>query len=164
MRLYYPELFGGIDLRKEERRLANVQFVRERARKEVAAAPRPADVAPGQKALEAAQSLYKERKLDQARAAYLKLVETTDDAQLHAAAFYGLARIAALQRDPETAEQMFRKTLESNPDTDTRSWALIYLGRLADAQGDREKATGNYRAALEVAGLSPRRRRPPNKG
>jgi Tfp pilus assembly protein PilF len=64
-----------------------------------------------------------------------------------------LARIAALQRNPELAQKLFEKTLDVSPDTDTRSWSLLYLGRLADAQGDRRHAEERYRAALAVPGV-----------
>jgi len=71
---------------------------------------------------------------------------------LHGKAYYGLARIAALQRDPGLAEKLFQKTVEMAPDGETTSWAYLYLGRLADAAGDRSQAEKNYRAALAVDG------------
>jgi tetratricopeptide (TPR) repeat protein len=71
---------------------------------------------------------------------------------VHARAYYGLARIAALSRDPELAEKLFEKTLELSPDDDTKSWTYLYLGRLSDAAGERADAEKNYRAALAVPG------------
>ena len=87
-----------------------------------------------------------------AREAYLKVLEEPGGNDLHGKAYYGLARIAALQRDPELAEKLFQKTVELSPDDETKSWAYLYLGRLADASGDRGLAEKNYRAALAMAG------------
>lgn len=166
MRLYYPDLFSAIDLRKEERRLAAVHFAEQRAVKTVKVSPaeRKLELTPGQKILEDAQALYGQRKLDEAREAYRKVLENGDEKALHARAYYGLARIAALQRDPELSEQLFRKTLESSPDPETRAWSLIYIARLADAQGQRERAVESYRSVLEVTGLPEAAREAAEKG
>ena len=80
------------------------------------------------------------------------MLEQGSDNGLHAKAYYGLARIAALQKDPELAEKLFQKTLELSPDKDTMSWAYLYLGRLADAAGEREQAEKNYRSVLAING------------
>jgi tetratricopeptide (TPR) repeat protein len=165
MRLYYPDMIDAIDLRKEARRLDKIEFAPERASKVVRAAGEvKVQQSAAEKALEDAQALYQERKLDESRAAYLRVVADNSEKTLHAKAYYGLARIAALQRDPETAEQLFRKALESNPDAETQSWSLIYLGRLADAQAQRERAVENYKAALDVRGASDEARQAAEKG
>jgi tetratricopeptide (TPR) repeat protein len=75
-----------------------------------------------------------------------------------------LARIAALQKDPELAEKLFQKTLELSPDTETKSWAYLYLGRLADAGQRREDAVNNYRAVLSIEGAPPTVRSAAEKG
>lgn len=69
-------------------------------------------------------------------------------------AFFGLARIAVLERQTEAAIQLFQRALEYGPDPSTKGWSLIYLGRLADVEGDARKAGAYFEAALEVAGLS----------
>ncbi len=165
MRLYYPEMMEAIDLKKEARRLDKVEFAKERMTKLVKApAPVKVEPTPGEKTLDQAQLYYQEKKLDQAREAYLGVLKNTGEKSLHAQAYYGLARIAALQRDPEMAEQLFRKALESGPDAETRSWSFIYLARLSDAQGHREQATENYQAALSVQGASDKARDAAEKG
>jgi len=63
-----------------------------------------------------------------------------------------MARIAALQREPELAERLFQKTLEMSPDNETKSWTYLYLARLSDASGDREQAEKHYRAILAIEG------------
>jgi predicted TPR repeat methyltransferase len=75
-----------------------------------------------------------------------------------------VARIAALQRDPELAEKLFFRTLELEPEAQIRAWSLIYLGRLSDAAGDRDRAVQNYRAALAVEGASEGARKAAEQG
>jgi tetratricopeptide (TPR) repeat protein len=155
MRLYYPDLLAAIDLRKEARRLDKIEFVTTRAAKTVKApAPPKTEPSPAEKGLEDAQALYEQRKLDESREAYMRVLQSGGVKELHAKAYYGLARIAARQRDPELAEQLFRKALDSGLEPEMQSWSLVYLGRLADAQGQREQAVESYKAALDVKGAS----------
>jgi TolA-binding protein len=157
MRMYFPDMVSAIDLKKEDRRLSGVKFASARAvRKAPAAAPvRAVELTPAEKTLEEADKLYADRDLDKARVAFRRLLEQTDEKSLHSRAYYGLARIAALQRDPEMAEKLFQKTLESEPDPHTRAWALVYLGKLSDASGDRDGATKFFQNALTVEGIPP---------
>jgi tetratricopeptide (TPR) repeat protein len=154
MRLYFPDLVGQIDLAKEDRRLDKAQFVKEAAvKKAKPAPPRPEPVLTGaEKTLEEGETYYGKRDLERARQSYLKALQQTGENTLHAKAYYGLGRIAALQKDPELAEKLFQKTLELSPDKDTKSWAHLYLGRLADASGDRAQAEKNYQAVLAIEG------------
>ncbi len=155
MRLYFPELVAGIDLRKEEKRLDNIDFLTERpTKKYVTTSVQTAPVLTGTaKTLDDAEQAYTDRKLPQAKELYLQVVKETDDLSMHAKAYYGLARIAVLERDPETGDRLFRKVLELQPDASTKAWSLLYLGRLADSQQDRDEAAKFYQAALEVKGL-----------
>ena len=154
LRLYYLDLVGQIDLDREDKRLEKVKFSRDAAvRKAPPAPPPPAPVITGTaKTLEEAEELYAKRDLPRARESFLKVLQVPGETTLHARAYYGLARIAALEKDPELAEKLFQKTLELSPDKDTESWAYLYLGRLADAAGDRGQAEKNYRAALAIEG------------
>jgi predicted negative regulator of RcsB-dependent stress response len=166
MRMYFPELIKSIDLRREERRLANAKFSPEpavRRAKVVAAAP-PPPLSASQKALEEAENLYRDRELDKAKQAYTRLLGNTEEKQLHASSYYGLARIAVLQKDPELAERMFQKALESSPEPQVRAWAEVYLGRLSDAAGERAEAVKHYQQALAVEGSSQPARDAAQKG
>jgi tetratricopeptide (TPR) repeat protein len=156
MRMYFPELIKGIDLKREERRLENAKFapapvVRKAKTVEAPAAP-PPQLSPARKALEEAENLYRERNLDKAKQAYTKLLSAADEQSLHASSYYGLARIAVLQKDPELAERLFRKALESSPEPSDQAWVEVYLGRLADAAGERAEAVDHYKRALAVEG------------
>jgi len=151
---YYIDLMEQVDLGREDKRLEKVQFAKQAAVKVAKAPTPPPPPAPtgAEKLLADADELYTKRELDRARAGYLRLLEQTDDKTLHAKAYYGLARIAALQKDPELSEKLFQKTLEMSPDPETKSWAYLYLGRLADAAGERGEAEKNYRAVLAIEG------------
>jgi len=154
LRLYYLDLVGQIDLDREDKRLEKVKFSRDAAVKKAPPAPPPPApaIAGTAKTLEEAEELYAKRDLPRARESFLKVLQVPGETTLHARAYYGLARIAALEKDPELAEKLFQKTLELSPDKDTESWAYLYLGRLADAAGDRGQAEKNYRAALAIEG------------
>jgi tetratricopeptide (TPR) repeat protein len=155
MRYYLPKLITGIDLEKEDQRLEKVEFAKERNRRTFKATVQKEPEATGAaKTLEIAEDLYRDRSLDQAKQTYLKSLQETTQPALHARAYYGLARIAALQKDPELAEKLFKKTLELSPDPPTKSWAYYYLGRLAAAAGEAEEASRNYRAVMAIEGAS----------
>jgi tetratricopeptide (TPR) repeat protein len=166
MRLYYPDMIAAIDLDREDKRLETVEFTNERVVRKAKVVPAERKVEPAgpYKTAEEAERLYASRELDKAKETYLRLLKETEDRPLQAKGYYGLARIAALQNDPETAEKLFERTLESSPDPATKAWSLVYLGRLADLAGDREAAAQRYRAALEVDGGSDGARKAAEKG
>jgi tetratricopeptide (TPR) repeat protein len=148
-------MISAIDLKKESSRLENVKFATTRPERKMSEsvqlpAPVAAPSSPAAKALDAAEQLYTERKLDKAGEAYRRVLGLTEEKPIHARTYYGLARIAALQKDPDLAEKLFQKTLELSPDSQTRAWTEVYLGRLAEASGEREQAAQHYQAALAV--------------
>jgi tetratricopeptide (TPR) repeat protein len=154
LRIYFPDLLGQIDMDHEDRRLQKVEFAKEATvHKAKTAPPPPAPVlSPSAKTLAEAEDLYTSRNLAAAQESYRNLLQQPAENPVHARAYYGLARIAALNHDPELAEKLFQKTLEMSPDDDTKSWAYLYLGRLSDAAGEREQAQKHYRAALAIRG------------
>jgi tetratricopeptide (TPR) repeat protein len=154
MRLYFPDLVDGIDLKREEKRLDKIDFVSERATRKIRVThvEKPVELTGAAKSLDEAEKAYTARDLNRAKETYLRVLGETADKPTHAKAYYGLARIAVLQRDPETGDRLFRKVLELDPDAETKSWSLLYLGRLADTQGEREQAQEHYKAALAVEG------------
>jgi tetratricopeptide (TPR) repeat protein len=154
LRLYFPALFAGLDFKREEQRLANVEFASARATRVVRPAQtiKPVELTGAAKSLADGEKAYLDRNLDQAKVIFLRVLEETAEQPLHAKAYYGLARVAVLQRDPETGDRLFRKVLELSPDDETKSWSLLYLARLADSQGDRDQAVEHYRAVLAIGG------------
>ena len=160
MLVYYPEMVGAIDLKTEDARLSKVDFNAgpPRAAKPVApVAATPAVPAPltgAAKTLDDAEQLYLSRDLDAARKKYLEVLEQTDEKPIQADAYYGLARIAALSRDPETAVRLFQNALGLNPRSATKAWVLVYLGKLALAAEESEQAQQYFISALQVQGIS----------
>jgi tetratricopeptide (TPR) repeat protein len=154
LRNYFPDLLGLIDLEHEDRRLQKVEFAKEATVHKAKAAPLPPApvLSESAKTLADAENSYASRNLIAAREGYQKVLQQPGENPVHARAYYGLARIAALDHDPELAEKLFQKTLEMSPDDETKSWAFLYLGRLSDAAGDREQAEKHYREALAVHG------------
>ncbi|HTA40865.1 MAG TPA: tetratricopeptide repeat protein [Bryobacteraceae bacterium] len=157
MRYYFEEMVKAIDLKRESARIASIKFDSAplvRAGKQVSvAAPEP-QLSPSGATLEKAEDLYLKRSLEDAKQLYLKSLEQTGSPAEHAQAWYGLARIAVLQNDPDAAVKLFEKTLGGSPDGQTKAWSLVYLARLAKVAGDPERAGKFYQDALNVPGAS----------
>lgn len=155
MRLYFPDMMTSLDAAKERRRLETVTFL-PKAKPVVAtvAEPPPPPLSPSAKTIGYAEAAYAKKDYENARGFYLKALSETGIGGDHAKAYYGLARLKLIERNPEEAEQLLRKTLESSPDAPTQAWAEVYLGRLWDAQGDRAEAMKHYQAALAVKGAT----------
>ena len=166
MRFYFEEIVKGIDLRKETRRLDKVQFATEAAVRQARPTPLPPkpEPTPAERTLEEAEQCYTRRELERASQLYRRLLEETAVRPVQARAYYGLARIAALQKDHETAEKLFQRTLESSPEAPVKAWAHVYLGRLAEAAGEREGSARHFRAAMAVEGASQATRGAAQKG
>jgi tetratricopeptide (TPR) repeat protein len=160
MRLYFPDLIAGIDLKHEEERLAHIEFATERTGKKLRTVTKEVEAPPltgVDKTLDDAEKAYfpgqgLPRDLARARELFMDALKQSDKNPVHAKAYYGLARITVLERDPETADHLFRKALELDPDPETKSWTLLYLGRLADSQQLHDEAVEHYKAALAVEG------------
>jgi tetratricopeptide (TPR) repeat protein len=165
LRLCFPDLIEHLDVKREQKRLENFQFATEAATRTIhVTAAKPPALTGVELTLDKAESSYEKRDLPHAKELYLSVLTETTLKPLHAKAYYGLARIAILQRDPEVGDRLFRKVLELEPDAYTKSWSLLYLARLADSQGDRDQAQENYKAALAVEGAPDSVRKAAEKG
>ena len=169
LRLYFPDLIKAIDLRRETERLQNVKFAAAATGKLAKAPaasemPKPASKTPAGKMLSDAEDLYDNKDYDKAKPLFLRSIELPEVTGEHARAYYGLARIAALQKDPELSERLFKKTLEMSPDPQVKAWSLVYLGKLSDISGDREQARKNFEEALRVQGISKKAQEEAEKG
>jgi len=157
MMMYYPGMVAGIELAKEDARLSKVVFSREAPARAAVRTPAPAPPpAPTgvAKTLDDAERLYRANDLDQAKKLFLDALQQTDQRSAHAAAYFGLARIAARQKDPDTSQKLFEKTLEQEPEPFIKGWTLVYLGRLSLAADDNETAAKYFQEALQVEGAS----------
>lgn len=154
LRLYFPDLVSHIDFKREEKRFENFQFDEKPALKTVrVTGEKPVELKGADLTLDQAEKIYEKRDLKTAKDLFLRVLTETPVNSMHAKAYYGLARIAILEHDPEVGDRLFRKVLELEPDAYTKSWTLLYLARLADSQPDnREEAEQFYKAALAVQG------------
>jgi hypothetical protein len=167
MRFYYPDMVKAIDLKREDARLSQVEFARTASVKKVQTAPQPAPppVLTGYaKTLDEGEQLYTARELDKSKEKFLQVLRDTAEKPAHAKAYYGLARIAMLQKDGETAERLFQKALELQPEAQDKAWVYVYLGRLYDVVGEHESAVKDYESALAVEGASDKARETARQG
>ena len=169
LRLYFPDMVDAIDLRKETARLQSVKFAAAPNGK-IAKAPAPSEMpppaekSPAGKLLSQAEDLYDNKDYDKAKPIFLRSLEVNATGGEHARAYYGLARIAALQKDPDLSQRLFKKTLEMSPDPQVKAWSLVYLGKLSDISGEPEEARKNFEEALRVEGISKKAREEAEKG
>jgi tetratricopeptide (TPR) repeat protein len=166
MRLCFPDLIARLDPRQEQKRFANFQFASEATGRTIhVSGEKLPTISEAELTLDKAEWSYEKRDLGFAKDLYLKVLTETTVKTLHAKAYYGLARIAILQKDPEVGDRLFRKVLELEPDAYTKSWSLLYLARLAESQPEgREEALNFYKAALAVEGAPDSVRKAAEKG
>ena len=162
MYYYFTDMVQAIDLVKEDKRLTGVEFNKTptmRHGRTVTVEVTEPPLTGAAKTLSDAEDLLAARAQDpsyvgKAKKLFLSVLEQTDKKSMHAAAYYGLARVAALEKDPETAERLFQKTLELEPEAPVKAWALVYLGKLSQAAGEQEQALKYFQDALKVEGAS----------
>ena len=163
---YYADMMKAIDLVKEDRRLTGFEFRKDSVPGAVVKTPAQAPpVATGAaKTLEEAEQAYTARELVQAKQLFLKTLESSEKRSMHASAYYGLARIALLEKDLDTAERLFQKSLESEPEAFDKAWDLVYLGRLAVAAGENDRASEYFQSALQLEGATDKARQEAKQG
>jgi len=165
IRLYYPDLLNAIDLRKEDRRLRQISFIERQAERKhsptVAREVHP-PLSGIDKTLDQGEESLSRRELDQAKALFLQAQHESDSKD--ARALYGLARVAALERDPERAKELFRQALDASPDPHVRAMSHVYLGRIEDLSGNRELAVEHYKEAVAAGDPAPGAREAAEKG
>lgn len=162
-RLYYPDLIAAVDVKKEQKRLRDVQFVQTVAPR-IIAPPTRMQLDPAEESLETAEGLYEQRDLSNAEKMFKKVFEQTADKSMHGRAYYGLARIAARQQRLDEARELFQRTADSNPNPAITAWAHVYLGRLALSGKDPGKANEQFKTALAINGISAMAREAAEKG
>ena len=155
LRLYLPAMIDAIDVSREDKRIAGVKFAESRTARVVRPAPQAVpELSEADKTFEAAEAAYRGKDFEKAKSGYRGLIQTKDVTRLHAKAYFGLARIAALEKDPELAQQLFEKTLETSPEPFEKAWASVFLARLSRAAGEMAEARKHYQRALAIEGAS----------
>ncbi|MGE5326944.1 MAG: hypothetical protein ACM3NO_07885, partial [Deltaproteobacteria bacterium] len=159
MNVYFPEMLKSLDVEKEQKRLAGINF---------AAKPQPAEDAPQAAKseldlqLDAGDTAIFKGDYAAAKAAYQDVLERLD--AKNERALFGMAVVSSNTRKPDTAERYFHLVLESANDLRLVTWSHIYLGRIEDLKGNRKAALDQYRAASLTSGRYPDAQRAVQKG
>ncbi len=159
-RIYYPDLISAIDVKREEKRLKNIEFVKSMPAR-VIAPPAEVELDPAQAAVESGEGLFEQHDLENARRSFKKALTQTSDKALQARADYGLALISLQERQWDEAVNLFGHTVEINPASSVAAWSHYYLGQLAlkANQSDRAaKALAQFQMALGTQGISAKAR------
>ncbi len=167
MLLYYPEIVRAIDNIKENARLEKITFSTDAPGQAAPVETRevaPSPLTGAAKTLDDAEKAYVSRDLEKAKSLFLASLQQTDVKPQHAAAYYGLGRIALLQKDPESAEKLLLKAKDLEPEPFVKGWVLVYLGKLSAASGDRLAAVEYLNEALKLNGASEKAREEAAKG
>ena len=167
MYIYYTQMMQAISMYKEDRRLTGVEFNKDATTGAIVkTAPAPAPPAPTGAALtlQDAEKAYTIRDLVKAKTLFLKVLQETDKKSTHATAYYGLARIALIEKHLDDAEQLFQKSLDSEPEPFDKAWDLVYLGRLSMAAGESDQATKYFQSAIELEGATDKARQEARQG
>ena len=154
-RLYYPDLVSAVDVHKEEKRLKRIEFAQSLPQR-VIAPPAKMQIDPAEQTLAAAEGLYEQHDLENARKFYRKALEQTGDTKLKGRANYGLALIDLQEKRWDEALDLFQRTVDANPNSALTAWSHYYLGQLELKAGDSDKATAQFKLALATEGATPK--------
>src|SRR6266700_3465913 len=148
LRNAYGDLVSNIDLRKEEKLAAQVQFAN-RADPELLHLSRPIE---GKLLVTAEQRLSAGDASTAQKLAQEALDEKNEDP---GRALFILPQVATMNRDMQGARNYFQRALEIAREPKVVAWSHIYLGRIFDLQENREAAVDQYRAALNAGASLP---------
>lgn len=144
LRNTYSDMLAGIDLHKEEKRAAQIQFA-SNAEPEVLNGSRSAQP----KLLMTAEQRLSAGDPENAKKLAQQALDTkTEDP---GRAYFILAQVATMNRDIQGARNYFQQALGVAHEPKVVAWSHIYLGRIFDLQEDRAAALDHYRAALTAA-------------
>ncbi len=144
----YGDFLDNVDIKKEEKAVADVQFASATA-PELVRLSRPEErrmlvtaqlrlVAGDPKgAQELAQEALDKKIGDQGRALFI------------------LAEVAVANKNRDGAQESFQKAIEASKDPTVVGWSHVYLGRILDMKEERQAALQQYRAALDAGGKLP---------
>ena len=157
LRNAYAEMVGGIDVSKEQKRAAQVQFANQ-ADQELLHASQPVE---GKLLMTAEQELSAGDAEGAKKLAQQALDTKTEDP---GRALFLLAQIATRNRDMQGARGYFEQALGVAREPKVLAWSHIYLGRIFDLQEDRAAALDHYRAALSAGASLPEARAAAERG
>jgi len=148
LRNAYSELINSIDLGKEHKYAAQIEFA-SKADPELLHLSRPSG---GKLLVTAEQRLSAGDNVGARQLAQQALDKKVEDP---GRALFILAQAAAMSRDMQGARNYFEQALGVAREPTVVAWSHIYLGRILDMQEDREAALNHYRAALTTGASLP---------
>ena len=147
LRAMYAQMLDSIDIGREVKRAAMIQFAGEAA-PELLHLARPKN----ERLL-----LNAERRLsagDTETAQKLAQQALDEDQEDPGQALFILAEVATRNRDMEGARTYFERALQMAHEPRVIAWSHIYLGRIFDLKEERDVAVDHYRAAADAAGTA----------
>ena len=153
----YGDFLENIDVKKEEKAAAEVQFAsaatpelvrlsRPEERRMLVTAEKRLAAGDPKGAQELAQQALDKKIGDQGRALFI------------------LAEVAVANKNRDGAQDSFKKAIEASQDPTVVGWSHVYLGRILDMKEEREAALQEYRAALDAGGKLPEVRAAAERG
>ncbi len=149
LRNAYSDLVGNIDVRREQKRAAQITFASSSDPELLHLSPRPQEA----KLLVAAEQRLTAGDAESAqKLAQQALEEKNEDP---GRALFILAEVATHNSDMQGARNYFERALEVAHEPKVVAWSHIYLGRIFDLQEDRAAALDHYRAAQSAGSALP---------
>jgi tetratricopeptide (TPR) repeat protein len=144
LRTAYVEIVGNIDVGREQKRAAEVQFasVADPELLSVGRSGSPRLLADAERKLSAGDVASAQKLAQKA------LDEKSEDP---GRALFILAQVATASRDIDNAAKYFEQAIQVASEPKVVAWSHIYLGRIFDLQENRESALAQYRAALTAS-------------
>lgn len=148
LRTAYPDMLEAIDIKGEQKAVAEIQFTdvaapelvrlsRLEDRRMLGSAEKRLAAGDAKGAQELAQQALDRKIGDQGRALFI------------------LAQVAVANKQRDQAQDNFQKAIQATKDPKVLGWSHVYLGRILDMKEDRAAALDEYRAALTVGGDLP---------
>ena len=139
----YSDFLRNIDIKKEEKQAAEVQFAsktspelvqlsRPEERRMLLAAEKRLAAGDAKGAQELAQQAIDKKIGDQGRALFI------------------LAEVDVANKNRDGAENNFQKAIDASKDAKVVGWSHVYLGRILDMKEDRDAAVKEYQAAMSA--------------
>ena len=139
----YRGILENVDLKKEEKAAAEVQFAststpelvrlsRPEERRMLLTAEKRLAAGDPKGAQELAQAALDKKIGDQGRALFI------------------LAEVAVANKNRDGAQDNFQKAIAATKDPKVVGWSHVYLGRILDMKEDRDAAVAEYQAALNA--------------
>jgi tetratricopeptide (TPR) repeat protein len=144
LRNAYSDILAGIDLHKEQKRAAQVQFAAKADPELLRSSPRTQ-----LKLLATAEQRLSAGDAENAKKLAQQALEAKSEDP--GRAFFILAQVATMNRDMQGARSYFEQALGVAREPKVVAWSHIYLGRIFDLQEDRAAALDHYRAALSAS-------------